>query len=625
MADSRKKKIPLRKFFPNGFDKTNPDDMMALTVLIQEKAAQNPEYDGYTVYRVDDEGMYAIIAPMDEDNISEINEGVKAVKLDIARCADPAAQKKTVQQMETEYPGYSVVDFVRLSNKEGMVLMQQLDEKTVSTRRIIANVLGLNKQPWNIRVSRTPENGWKIRIKEGAVTYQASKFDVKMQEAVETIGKPGWFFKANPETGVIMIYPGVLPTFPKTIPVPKKVWDTRDNRRSYFGMKLPEKGRETGDLLYNDWKDGPGVLVAGASNGGKSVVINSLIYGHLAGGGDLIIVDDEDKAADFRWCRPWVMDMGWGCDGIESCAAVLRHVMDLCSQRAEVIKRYNTENWWGLPDEAKKQYPPILLVCDEISQWAVAPKIPTGLDKDNPDLIRAKYENAIQSASFISLLKISQKARFAGIRFLYAAQSATAQAGLDPKVRINLSSKILLGQKVQDSIRENVLNDAKHAPTVPENVIAEGRGIGTGVAELAGQEAVVYKGFYEDDHAHGKSYSDILKEHLQDIRPAPGNEESGHLSWAQIIQILPAAANKPDDGSMYGDDDSEGDRPRSRLETEGGFGVDGRDVADHDAPLKGAAAAAHASKLVEAQMRKPQVSAIDAARSLARLQSSQNM
>lgn len=621
---SSKKRIPLRKFFPNGFDKTNPDDMMQLTVLLQEQAAKHPEYEGYSVYSIDPDGQYAIIAPADEDDVTAINEGAKAVKLDISRTADYASQKKTVQQMETDYPGYKVVDFVRLSNSEGMVLLQQLDEKTTSTRQIFANVLGLNKQPWNIRVTRTPENGWKIRIKDGTVTYQASKFDKKMQEAVETIGKPGWFFKANPETGVIMVYPGVLPTFPPNIPVPKKVWEARDIRRSYFGMKLPDSGRETGDLLYNDWKDGPGVLVAGASNGGKSVVINSLIYGHLAAGGDLIVVDDSDKCADFRWCRPWVMDMGWGCDGIESCAAVLRHVMDLCSRRADAIKQYGAENWWGLPDEAKKEYPPILLVCDEISQWAVAPKIPTGLDKDNPDLIRAKYENTIQTSSFTSLLKISQKARFAGIRFLYAAQSATAQAGLDPKVRINLSSKILLGQKVQDSIRENVLNDAKHAPKVPENVIKDGRGIGTGIAELAGQEAVVYKGFYEDDHKHGKSYSDILKEHLQAIRPAPGNEKSGHLSWEQIVHLLPAAANKPDDGSMYADDDSEGDRPLSRLEAEGGFGVDGRDVADHGAPLRGAARAAHASKLVEATNARHE-SAVDAARNIARLQAQSAM
>ena len=73
MAD-RRKKIPLEKFFPNGFDKTNPDDMIKLTVLIQEKAAKNPEFEGYSVFSVDSDNRYAIIAPMDMDS-DDINNG----------------------------------------------------------------------------------------------------------------------------------------------------------------------------------------------------------------------------------------------------------------------------------------------------------------------------------------------------------------------------------------------------------------------------------------------------------------------------------------------------------------------------------------------------------------------
>lgn len=266
---NRKKKIPLKKFFPNGFDKTNPDDMIKLTVLIQEQAAKNPEYEGYSVFSVDPDNQFAIIAPMDMDS-ADINDGIKAVRLNISECADTSSQKKTVFNLENQpqYQGYSVVDFVRVGSAECLVILQQLDEKATAARRIFADVL--NIQPWNIRINRTPENGWKIRIKEGSVTYQASKYDKKMQEAVEVVGKKGWFFKADPETGVIMVYPGVPPTFPEKIPMPAGLWKKADLRHAYFGMKLPDKGRETGDLLFNDWKNGPGVLVAGASNGGKA-------------------------------------------------------------------------------------------------------------------------------------------------------------------------------------------------------------------------------------------------------------------------------------------------------------------------------------------------------------------
>lgn len=606
-------KIPLTKFFPNGFDKTNPDDMMKLTVLIQEKAAKDHRFDGYSVFNVDKNNQYAIIAPMNLDS-EDLNNGIKAVRLNTSECVEPAAQKKTVTNLENQpqYEGYSVVDFVRVSASECLVLLQQLDEKATAARRIFADVLGV--QPWNIRISRTPENGWKIRIKEGTVTYQASRYDKKMQEAVEVVGKKGWFFKADPETGVIMVYPGTPPTFPKMIPMPKDLWDKADLRHAYFGMKLPDRGRETGDMLFNDWKNGPGVLVAGASNGGKSVVINSLIYCALKAGCQLIICDDEDKAADFKWCRPWVIDKGWGCDGIEYCAATLEHVLDLCKHRANVIKKYNKMNWWGLPDDVKKENPPILVVCDEIAQWAAPIVVPAGLSKDNPTRISGEYEKGIHAISFLALKRISQKARFAGIFFLYATQSATAPNGLDPSVRLNLASKILVGAKVQDAVRENVLNDARTAPKVDEDIIREGRAIGTGVAELVGQEACVYKGFYEEDKSKSLEWADILRQHLEKYRPAPGNELAGHWAWEEVINAVPAAGEKPDDGGLYVTDE-----PASRdgFPTDG-FGEDGRDVADRDKPLTGAAKAAHASKLYAAGVDVPHVSGSDMAMSVSR-------
>ena len=115
---------------------------------------------------------------------------------------------------------------------------------------------------------------------------------------------------------------------------------------------------------------------------------------------------------------------------------------------------------------------------------------------------------------------ISQKARFAGICFLYASQSATAPNGLDPSVRTNLSSRIIVGAKVADSVRDNVLNDAKSAPKVGEYLISSGVSVGTGVCELGGKEACVYKSFYVDDKAHGLEFSDILRQHLMQRRPA---------------------------------------------------------------------------------------------------------
>lgn len=141
------------------------------------------------------------------------------------------------------------------------------------------------------------------------------------------------------------------------ITCPKQLIGKNDLRHAYLGMKLPERGRETGDWLSLDWKSGPGIMVAAAANSGKSVVINTLIAAALEAGFQLAICDDEDKSVDFQWCRPWVITHGWGCDSPESAAATLIHVLEICSYRSKLIKQYGVENWWGLPRDEQEKNP----------------------------------------------------------------------------------------------------------------------------------------------------------------------------------------------------------------------------------------------------------------------------
>ena len=586
---SNKKKIPLKKFFPDGFDKTNPDDMMALTVLLQEKAAKDHSYDGYTVYSVDPDNQYAIIAPSDLD-YEDMNEGVKGTKIPIGDCADRGSRRRTVTNLENspQWQGFSVIDFVRISTSECLVLLQQLDEKAMSTRRIFANVLCVD--PWEIRLTRTPENGWKIRIKEGAVTYQASRFDKKMQEAVETVGKVGWFFRADPETGVIMVYPGERPTFPPSIPMPPEV--KNDIRHIYFGMKLPDRGRKTGDLLSHDFKTGPGILVAAATNHGKSVVINSIIAGVLESGCDLIIIDDRDKSVDFMWCRDWVMDHGWGCDGIESAAATSQHVLDLCAKRAEIVRKHGAENYFGLPADVRAEMPPIFLAGDEVAQWAGAVTVPKG-SKDSPARIAAEYEQNIHAVSYRNILKITQKARFAGIFFLFSAQTVRMQDGLDPGVRTNLTTVISPGRNINSMVAE-LMGGERKLPEYPD-YLDKSAAIGVGYAALSGNPACIYKGFYEEDPERGLSYSQLLRERVMKVRPVSSDSNRGAWTWDEIANVVDLSS-RPDDGTI-----GSAETDSSSFPTDG-FGEDGRDVADRDAPLRGAAKAAHVSAIEQAKL-----------------------
>lgn len=593
MAEDVVKKIPL----PKGFDSTNPDHMMMLTTRIQETIARNPALKGYSLFRVDDNLNIAFIAPMNYETDAG-KDNVQYINLQPGQAQTP---KTTVKRYETDYPGWYVVDINPVKN---ILSMERLDNKTLDVRRVIANCLKVN--PWDIRVTPTPEKGWKVRIRKDAVTYVSSKYDRKIQEAVENapIGQPGWFFKADTESNVVMIYPGKLPTFKKLIAPPKIMWEKADLHHAYFGMKLPDRGRETGDWIAVDWKQTPGVLVCGKTSGGKSTIINSLIYGALKAGMQLAVCDDKGKRVDFQWCRPWVMDKGWGCDGYAYCTAVLTYILQIYERRMQIIEREGKVNWWELPDGLREENPPILLVCDEIAQWAAPIQVPS-MAKDNPAYIKANWEKGIRGMNLILLRQVSQKVRAAGIFFLFATQSPTLPNGLDPSTKQNLAP-LLLGDRVKKDVREHSLSDPTGTPTPPENLISEGVAQGVGVAELTGQEACVFKGVYAD--GKGLTWPDILKSHLVESRPPEGDSNSGHWAWEDVCAYVPYAAEKPDDGLAPDPDD----REPSRLETEGGFGVDGRDVADRDQPLKGAAAAAH-------------VSAIEAARQSSRLAAERGM
>lgn len=84
------------------------------------------------------------------------------------------------------------------------------------------------------------------------------------------------------------------------ITCPKQLIGKNDLRHAYLGMKLPERGRETGDWLSLDWKSGPGIMVAAAANSGKSVVINTLIAAALEAGFSLPSATTRTRASIFN-------------------------------------------------------------------------------------------------------------------------------------------------------------------------------------------------------------------------------------------------------------------------------------------------------------------------------------
>lgn len=528
-------KIPLADHFPNGYD---PDDMtqvMKLLVILEEFKAKNTDYADYDLYSYTKGGDAAIIATADLDPSDRVQMTI--LTFSPSECSTVANQRKLVDKYEAsaDYAGQRVIDFHVLPSGQYAMRMQAMDEALSAARDQFAKAL--NVKPWQIHVNHTADHGYRIRWAKGELTYN-SDLDEKMQTAVDTVaGGAGWFFRAYPLIRAITVHPGVPPKFPPTIPLDDETYKP-DLRHAYFAMQLPQPGRETGDMLYVDWKASPSILISGTSNGGKSVTINSLIYNAIAAGAQLAVCDDKIKRVDFKWCRPWVMDKGWGCDGIESVAATLKNILRISGKRMDEIDEANKSNWWQMPDEWRGQNRPIFLVCDEVAQWA-APKnmsVDRSLPKDDPVRVADEYEHNMRSICFSLLQSITQKARSAGVFFLIATQSATEVGGVSTAMKINLITKLFI--MPTSAYRPDDLKHALGAVKVPKN-IPFAAGVGLGAPN--GSKPVVYKSLYMDDEAHGLEFQDILRSKLMSVTPPMGDDNSGAWDRQDILEAIPNA------------------------------------------------------------------------------------
>lgn len=514
---------------PDGFNPANPDHMAQLERNVAKVLP------GYGVYRVENGHNRALLLPKNQLTVSDSDgETVKTYRIDATGLRNV---DKQVDSMEAKNPGLSVISVDMTS---GYVRMQRLSPESLYARRLFAAALNLH--PWEVRVFATQAHGWRVKLPDG-FAYRASRYETPFQEAVETVGAYGWYFTVDTERNIITVIPAKPPTFPKMIPMPENVIAHPELRRSVIGWKLPNLGEKRGEPLILDWKDASGVGVGGQSGGGKSVVIDNVIFSFLAAGGRLYVCDSVAKSADFLPFKPFVAKYGWGCAGPESTLTVLRYLLEEVKIRAKVLKDNGVANWWELPDSVKAEYPLSLLVCDEISQYAVPPaKVPG--DKDSPVVLQNKYDISIASAISQCLLKITQTARFAGICWLFAAQSFTMQSGLDPKIKANLQNRLLLGANPGDTLRNQVLKDPKGAPTVPRNIVEEGVDKGVGVAELEGQGAFVWKAFFEASTG-GVDYGDMLAERVGGhVTPDPDAAE-GDIPESVLVGYVPEMADRP--------------------------------------------------------------------------------
>lgn len=549
---------------PDGFDPAK--HLGALTRAIVDKHGP-----GWEVDNINPAANTATATRMVEINEVETSKNADSIEVRLVRNTKPSDGEKMAAKYESQHEGYWLTTFEPFL---GYAIMTKLSTSAARARGAITVALGV--KPWDIQIQDLPDGGFEFTLPK---SFVPSKHDDKLQEVAEAVvGSEGWYVITDAQKLTGRIVPANPPTFPAMIPYPlkKKVPAFSASGGTWgripIGVKLG-KGEEPGEELCIDLAATAHTQVVGISGGGKTVSINGLIFGLLARGFELAIVDIKHKSVDFEWVRSMVRTGGWGCESIAAGVATVSMVIAEGERRAKLIKEHRVQKWQELP--ASLGVRPIAVVVDEVTALFMMEEVPKGLPKDHELVVEASQINLEKVVLRKRLSQISAEWRFAGIHLFLATQMAQNNTGIPPTMKINLGNRLLFGSNPNDAARGHAFQDARAVPKVPHNIqIDSSANRGVGAAELEGQGAPsVFKSYFattEDYRAQLHSLGTPTTN-----RPEP--------TGAEIARYTPTL-------------EAVSDEPPSRMRPEvGGFKDTPRPA--NELGLTGAAAAAHASKV----------------------------
>lgn len=548
---------------PEGFDVNK--HVSALTRKIIEEWGP-----GWEVENINPELWTATASRMVEINeVTERGKNSDTIEVKLTRNTKPSDGDKFAAKSESQHEGYFLTEFEPFL---GYAILTKLTPNAARARGAIAVALGV--KPWDVQITETRVGGYEFTLPRN---YVPSKHFDKLQEVAEAVvGQDGWYVTVNAQKLRAEIIPSAPPTFPPAIPYPfaKQKGSPKDLDwvlRVPLGVTLGY-GENPGDTLYLDLDATPGGLVAGTAGSGKSVGINAFVYGVLARGAELVIADLPHKSIDFTWAMPFCRPGGFGCASTAASLTSLAMVYEEGEKRAKLLRKHNVQKWQDLP--AAVRPPLIVVVVDEVTGLFGLEEVPRGLPKDHPLVTEAMQQNLETQILKKTIAKIPAEMRFVGIRIVLATQMAQANTGVSVPLKTNLANRILFGSNPNDAARGHALLDPRSAPKVPDNIKADSKASrGVGVAELEGQEPVIFKSFFATTDEYARNLNALGVPTTS--RPEP--------TAAEIAKYTPSL----DDGS---------DEPPSRMRDEVG-GFKDKPQPPREDGLTGAAAAGHDSKV----------------------------
>lgn len=308
-----------------------------------------------------------------------------------------------------------------------------------------------------------------------------------------------------------------------------------------------------GDVVLVDFAKDPHLGLFGTSGSGKSAASACLVYGALVEGAEVVVLDIQKYAADFKFAEPYLAGLATDLFNAE---AMMEALYAETKRRAALNGQYGASSTKELPAEIRPRR--IVVFLDEFLGMILAGKKPSSRPEDDERLEAQRLEavanyRAKKRIGFLAA-RIAAEARSADIHLVLATQKLTANMLDDDfkDLKTNLA-RFLLGN-ANSGERMSALRDPEKAPPLGE-YIPKGRGIWESVE---GAPAMVQ--FWYADAA---TYGSMLEERLSPITPdrkidtsafylGPGTSEETDPDFGPPAPPAPIEAIVTDLGTMDG-------------------------------------------------------------------------
>lgn len=461
---------------------------------IEQWKTQHPEAATAVIDHIDDTRRVAVLVDSSMATISRDGDSL-VVSLADDQCK-PSKGDEVRAWYEKQNPGYAMTIFHPYAR---LAVLERMSDAQRVARSQFAAALGLRE--WDLRVAPADDGGWTITLDTGVV-YQPSKMDARMEDACRTVGALGWWFQADPASGVIRVHPGTPPTFRKTHEYPFALLADPEYRdRTPFAVRLPKTGGDPYETVCVDWRESSFLLVGGEGGSGKSVGVNGMLASIIAQKPMLSIIDLENKSTDYYWARPWVTPGHWGCGSELQAAGVINRLLDDIErgERAQAWKSNAWQNWLDIPAWAKRRYPLHYVLVDEyaslVDKAKDVPRVPDP-EKTAPKIIDKLLLGQAEADVKDGVLRLLRTARAQGYRLILISQTVNDRSGLGPTTRDLFGHHMVMGPNPSEALVKAAFHDAAAVPDVPANLFDEGVTKGVGRAELMGVRPFVFKTFY---------------------------------------------------------------------------------------------------------------------------------